>query len=93
MDRNELGPAFVEWETDKSVVLATPATPEDCAKLIQEIVAAGFQWDMAPEKLDPAPDPDRERRKFRATAGTAPKSLGDSYGWNGRVLDPPAWSL
>lgn len=31
------------------------------------------------------------RRKYRATAGQ-PK-VGDTYGWNGRPIDPPAWSF
>lgn len=30
-----------------------------------------------------------KRRKFRASAGTA--KLGDTYGWNGQPLIPPAW--
>lgn len=44
MDRNELGPAFVEWETTKGAVRAAPETVEDAAKLIREIEAAGLKW-------------------------------------------------
>jgi len=50
MDRNDLGPSFVEWETDRHAVIAKPETVEDTAKLIQEIHAAGFRWQIDAEK-------------------------------------------
>ena len=53
MDRNDMGPAFVEWETAKSKVLARPETEEDTAKFIRELQATGLRWRVAAERVAP----------------------------------------